>query len=118
MIIDMENKEFEKNEIDLFENQYMTYFEQLNTMIRHKKDIETKEKVLKEKIEKAMDEYGIKSIDNRYITITRVAGGDDKLTVDLVALEKDSPRKYTNLLKLYPKVVKGKKAYVTFKVKA
>ena len=36
-------------------------------------------------------EYGIKSIDNQYLKIIRVAGSEGKTTIDLDAMEKKEP---------------------------
>lgn len=117
MIKDLNDKDFEKNEVTLFENQYMTVFKQLKALTTAKKKLEADEKKAKEQIKRAMDEFGIKSIDNDIIKITRVAAGKDSVTVDLEAFKVAEPEEYADLLADYPKTVKGKAGYVTFKVK-
>lgn len=117
MIKDMKDQEFKPNEIALFENQYLAAMKQVADVTKTKKKLEAEEKKIKAKIEKAMDEFGIKSIDNQYITISRVAAGQDKITVDLETLKAEEPDLYDDLIADYPKTVKGKKAFVTFKVK-
>lgn len=117
MIKDMNDKEFEPKEIALFESQYMTAFEKLAAAVKAKKQLEKDEKNLKEQLQKAMDEFGIKSIDNKFVKITRVAGSADKVTVDLEAFAKAEPKNYGELLEDYPKTVKGKAGYVKFDVK-
>ena len=109
MIKDMNNKDFESKEVALFENQYLAAMKKLAEMTKAKKKLEAEEKKVKESIEKAMNEYGIKSIDNMIITITRVAAGTDKLTVDVDQLAKEEPELYADLIKDYPKQLKGKR---------
>lgn len=117
MIKDMQDKDFEPAEIALFESQYMTVFQQLSEIEKVKKKLEEESKKLKKQFEKVMDEYGIKSISNQYITITRVAAVPSKTTVDLEAFAKAEPKNYAELLADYPKVSSGKSGYVSFKVK-
>lgn len=102
-------------QIQVFENQHMQVFQQLAQVTKTKKELEEQEKKFKEQLEKAMDEHGIKSIDNQYLKITRVAESSSK-SIDLKALEKEEPKLYGELLEDYPKVT-NKKAYLTFKVK-
>ena len=117
MITSMDEREFTQNEIELYEGHYMTVFKRLAEMVKTTKQIEEDEKKIKEQIEKSMDEFGIKSIDNQYINITRVAAGSNKVTIDLDAFMKAEPNNYAELLADYPKEVKGRAAYVTFKIK-
>ena len=117
MIKDMQDKDFEPAEIALFESQYMTVFQQLSEIEKVKKKLEEESKKLKKQFEKVMDEYGIKSISNQYITITRVAAVPSKTTIDLEAFAKAEPKNYAELLADYPKVSSGKSGYVSFKVK-
>lgn len=103
------------NEVQVFEQQHMQVFKQLADITKAKKQIEDQEKKVKEQLEKAMDEYDIKSIDNQYLKITRV-NGSTSTSIDLKALEKEEPKLYSELLEDYPKVT-TKKSYLTFKVK-
>lgn len=105
----------EKNEVQVFEQQHMQVFQQLADITKQKKLIEDQEKKVKADLEKAMDAYGIKSIDNRFLKITRV-NGSTSTSIDLKALEKEEPKLYAELLEDYPKVT-NRKAYLTFKVK-
>lgn len=105
----------EKNEIQVFEQQHMQVFQQLADITKQKKLIEDQEKKVKAELEKAIDAYGIKSIDNRFLKITRV-NGSTSTSIDLKALEKEEPKLYAELLEDYPKVT-NRKAYLTFKVK-
>lgn len=104
-----------KNEIQVFENQYMEVFKELSNVTKTKKELEEQEKKIKANLQKAMDAYDIKSIDNQYIKITRV-NGSTSTSIDLKALEKEEPELYAELLEDYPKVT-NRKPYLTFKVK-
>lgn len=117
MIKDFNDKEFAPNEVALFNEQYLAAFRKLADAVKAKKKLEQDEKALKEQLQKAMDEFGIKSIDNEYIKITRVAGGKDSVTVDLKAFQEKEPNNYKELLADYPKTVKGRSGYVKFEVK-
>lgn len=57
------------NEIQVFENKYMAVMENIALLEKQVKDLQDKQKALKADLEKAMDEYDIKSIDNDYLKI-------------------------------------------------
>lgn len=103
------------NDVQVFEQQHMQAFQQLINIVKEKKQLEDQEKELKEKLKEAMDAYGIKSIDNRFLKITRV-NGSTSTSINLKTLEKEEPKLYFELLEDYPKVT-NRKAYLTFKVK-
>ena len=105
----------EKNEVQVFEQQHMEVFQKLSDVVKTKKHLEDQEKKFKEQLEKAMDQYDIKSIDNHFVKITRV-NGSTSTSVDLKAMEEKEPKLYAELLEDYPKV-STKKSYLTFKVK-
>lgn len=107
--------EEKKNEVALFEQQYLAVFQQLQQIKVAKTTLEKQEKEAKEKLEKAMSEYGIKSIKNDYITISYVEGSTTE-AIDLAALKEKEPELYEELLNDYKKVT-SKKAYVKFLVK-
>ena len=117
MIKPMSGDAFTSKEIAMFNQQYMTVFQQLANLALEKQKLEQAEAKAKEQIEKAMDEYGIQSIDNDFIRITRVAAGEDSMTVDLKSFQEKEPNNYAELLADYPKPIKGRKAYVLFKPK-
>ena len=104
-----------KNEIQVFENQYMEVFKELSNVTKTKKELEEQEKKIKANLQKAMDAYDIKSIDNQYIKITRV-NGSTSTSIDWKAMQKEEPKLYAELLEDYPKVT-NRKPYLTFKVK-
>lgn len=104
-----------QTEVQVFENQYLQAFKQLSEITKTKKQLEEQEKKVKSQLEKAMDEYEIKSIDNEFLKITRVAASSST-SIDLKALEEKEPKLHQELLEDYPKVT-NRKAYLTFKVK-
>ena len=105
----------ENNQVQVFEQQHMEVFQKLSDVVKTKKQLEEQEKKVKEDLEKAMDAYDIKSIDNQFLKITRV-NGSTSTSIDLKALEEKEPKLYGELLEDYPKVT-TKKSYLTFKVK-
>lgn len=112
-----ESKAFTEEEIAIFEEKYMVACKQLSEAVKQKKALEDQEKKVKATLEKVMDEYGIKSMDNPFIRFTRIAENPGKTTVDLDKMEKEEPDLYADLLKDYPKVTGKKKAYVKFDTK-
>lgn len=103
------------NEVTVFENKYMSVMANIAALDKQVKTLQDQQKTLKADLEKAMNEYNIKSIDNEYVKITRVEATESK-SIDLKALEKKEPELYDELLEDYPKVTK-RKAYVRITVK-
>lgn len=79
MIESMTDKEFSEKEIVAFEERYLAAFQQLSHIANRRKWYEDEEKKAKAAIQKIMDEYGIKSIDNQYMKITRVSAGERQI---------------------------------------
>ena len=67
-----------KNQIALFEQKYLSAFQDLQQMKKAKETLEKREVDIKNELLDAMKEYGIKSIKNEYITIS---GGHDFSTI-------------------------------------
>lgn len=109
--------EFTKNEIQTFNEQYLAMMENLANTTLEIKRLQDDQKKAKAVIGKAMDEYGIKSIDNKFVKIIRVAGSDGKETIDLDALKKEEPELYEELLADYPTITGKKAPSVRFDVK-
>lgn len=103
------------NEVTVFENKYMAVMANIALLDKQVKEMQEQQKSLKADLEAAMDEYDIKSIDNEFLKITRVAASSST-SIDLKTLQKKEPALYGELLEDYPKVT-NKKAYVMFKVK-
>ena len=108
---------FTTEELQVFENQYLAIFQNLAEVTKQKKALEDQEKKAKSQLEKLMDEYGIKSLDNQFIKIIRVAANPGKQTIDLEKLLKEEPELHAELLADYPKTTGARKAYVKFDVK-
>lgn len=108
---------FTTEELQVFENQYLAIFQNLAEVTKQKKKLEDQEKKAKSQLEKLMDEYGIDSIDNQFIKITRVAANPGKQTIDIDKLLEKEPELHAELLADYPKTTGAKKAYVKFNVK-
>lgn len=104
----------ETTAIQVFEQKYMKVFQNLSDLKKEQDRLADIEKKTKAYIEKAMDEYGITSVKNDLITITRIEASESK-SIDLTELSKKEPKLYGELLEDYPKV-STKKAYVRFTV--
>lgn len=102
-------------EIQVFENKYMAVMANIALLDKQVKEMQEQQKALKADLEKAMNEYEIKSIDNEYLKITRVEESTST-SIDLKALQKKEPALYGELLEDYPKITK-RKAYVKITVK-
>ena len=112
-----EDSQFTEQELQVFEEKYLSVMKDLADATIQKKRLEEQEKKFKGQLEKVMDEYGIKSIDNQFLKIIRVAGSDGKTTVDLDKMQKEEPELYQELLEDYPKTTGKKKASIRFDVK-
>jgi len=96
----------------------MDVFKEISKVTNLKKSLEQQEAEFKEKLEKAMDQFEIKSIDNDYIKITRIAENPGKQTIDIDKMKKEEPKLFDELLEDYPKITGKKKAYIKFEVKS
>lgn len=103
------------NQVQIFENKYMAVMANIALLDKQVKEMQEQQKALKADLEKAMNEYEIKSIDNEYLKITRVEESTST-SIDLKALQKKEPALYGELLEDYPKITK-RKAYVKITVK-
>ena len=110
-------EQFTEQETQVFEEQYLAVMSSLSAMTKQKKALEDQEKKVKEQLEKAMDEFGIKSVENQFLKITRVAASAGKQTVDLDKMQKKEPKLFEDLLADYPKISGAKKSFVRFDVK-
>lgn len=109
--------EFTQKEIQAFNEKYLAVMKGLAETKIEIKRLQDVEKKAKTSLEKVMDEYGIKSIDNKYLKIIRVAGSPAKETIDLDRLKKEEPELYEELLADYPKKTGGKASSVRFDAK-
>ncbi|MDY5929879.1 MAG: hypothetical protein SPJ27_07585 [Candidatus Onthovivens sp.] len=104
-----------KNQIALFEQKYLSAFQDLQQMKKAKETLEKREIDIKNELLDAMKEYGIKSIKNEYITISYVDGTTTE-TIDLKALQEKEPELYKELLEDYKKTT-IRNPYVKFVIK-
>lgn len=112
-----ESKGFTEGEITELEKQYLSVMKSLSETVKAKKKLEEDEKKVKKQLEKVMDDYGIKSVDNQFLKIIRVAGSEGKQTIDIDAMAEKEPELYQELLADYPKTTGAKKASIRFDVK-
>lgn len=102
-------------EVAKFENKYLAVMTAIAFHAQQEKELAAKTKQLKLDLENAMDEHGIKSIDNDLLKITRIEASSST-SIDLKELQKKEPKLYGELLEDYPKVT-NRKASVRFTVK-
>lgn len=104
-----------ENKLALFEQNYLPVFKELQEYKKAKAFLEEQEAKAKEELEKAMKEYGIKSIKNDYITISYVEGSTTEV-FDINAFKEREPELYQELFDDYKKT-KTTKSYVKFIIK-
>jgi pantothenate kinase-related protein Tda10 len=103
------------NDLQIFEQSNLAIFQKLAEFKKAQEQMKSQEEELKAQIEKAMEEYCVKSFKNEYITISYVEGSTSE-SIDLKELEKKEPELYKDLLGDYPKIT-TRKPYVKFLVK-
>ena len=113
----LDDSKYTESEIQVFDSKYLDMMKNLSSVVEQKKKLELQEKKVKDQLSKVMDEYGIKSIDNQYLKITRTAGSEGTPTIDLEKMQKKEPKLYMELLADYPKVSGARKAGLRFDVK-
>lgn len=104
-----------ENEVQVFEKNNLVIFQRLAEFKKAKDEMEAQEAKLKEALEKSMQEHGIKSFRNDYVTLSYVEASTSE-TIDLKAMQEKEPKLYAELLEDYRKVT-SKKAYVRITVK-
>lgn len=103
------------NKVVLFEQQSLALMQQLSELKRKKEEIEAADVEVRKKLQQAMDQYGIVSFKNEYVTISNIPASETT-TVDLKKLQEKEPECYQGLIEDYPKVTK-KAGYVRILVK-
>ncbi|MEH6940800.1 hypothetical protein [Bacillus sp. JJ722] len=103
------------NELQAFENKHMMLMANVAQHVQQEQLLKEKTKKLKEELGAAMDEFGVTSIDNEFVKITRVKGSTST-TLDATKLKNSEPKLFGELLGDYPKVT-NRSASVTIKVK-
>lgn len=77
-------------ELEVFKSQAATTIKAIADIVTAKKDLEEKEKVMKEQLQKAMEQHGIKSFDNEVIKVTYMTESI-RNSVDSAKLKKKYP---------------------------
>lgn len=104
-----------ENELQVFEKNNLVVFQRLAEFKKAKDEMEKQEAKLKEALEKSMQEHGIKSFKNDYVTLSYVEASTSE-TIDLKAMQEKEPKLYDELLGDYRKVT-NRKPYVKIVVK-
>jgi|GEM_PF-872364 len=91
-------------ELQLFEEKNLAVFKEMAAITAQKKELEKTEKKLKEELLEQFEKYGIKKLNNDYITITYVKGSETK-TLDVDEFKELEPDNYYYLLKDFHKKV-------------
>lgn len=100
-----------------FEQKHMMAFMELRNLENNIAAQEERLKAVKAQILKGMEEYGIKSIDNEYVTISYVAPTPGKPKLDETAWRAEDPEGYNAVFEKYNKMAGAKKGYVRIKTK-
>lgn len=77
-------------ELEVFKSKEATVIKAISDIVTQKKSLEDQEKMMKEQLQKAMEQHGIKSFDNEVIKITYVAESV-RNSVDSAKLKKKYP---------------------------
>ena len=107
-----EDAVFEGTDLEVFNNKAAAVIKRISNITSQKKQLEEAEKEMKEQLQKAMEQYGIKSFDNDVIKVTYV-DASTRNSVDSAKLKKNYPDiaaecSKTSNVKAYVKVeVKG-----------
>ena len=104
-----------ENELVLFEQKSLAVMQELKRIKEEKERLEKIDADLRSQLQVVMDEYGVTSFKNDYVTISNIAP-TESVTVDLKKLEEKEPECYKGLIEDYPKVTK-RKGYVKILVK-
>lgn len=87
--------ELSNNELQAFQN--------YAAVVNQKKEIEKREKEIKEQLLELMEYHGVKKIDNEILTLTYIAESKT-VNVDWKAVKAEEPEVYEELLNDFPKV--------------
>lgn len=102
-------------EIEHFNSAALDVMRNIATLATQKKDIEAQDKAMRDELLSLCEEYGVESIDNEYVKITKVKGSSS-VSIDLKKLESKEPELYGELLEDYPKKTE-RKAYLRITAK-
>ena len=89
----------ETKELTLFQSNAVAVMQEIANLDRMKKELDAKDKVLRQELQEAMDKYGIKKFENDILKITYVEP-TTRSTIDSARLKKELPsvaEKYTKV---------------------
>ena len=101
----------------IFEQKNMMAFIELRNLSLEIDRQKERMDAIKETLFKGMDENGIKSIDNEYITITFVDASIGKPALDEKTWKAEDPESYRKVFNQYNKMSGAKKAHIRIKAK-
>ena len=93
-----------------FNSEAMIIMKDIAGIAQTRKTLEQHDKELRATLLKLCEKYGVKTIDNDFVKITKV-DGSESVNVDLKKLQKMDGELYADLLEEYPKITK-RKAYM------
>lgn len=91
-----------ENAITVFNNNYMATMQRYADLEQTIKDLDATKKKVRAELQRAMEDYGIRSIENDICKITVVAESDS-ITIDTSALRISKPDVYDDLVDAFPK---------------
>lgn len=89
----------EENANQVFESNSTAVIQAITDIVTQKKELEEKEKIMREQLEKSMGDYGVKKFENEQLSVTYVEA-TTRASIDSKALKKDLPdiaAKYTKI---------------------
>lgn len=110
-----QGESFSEAEIQAIETQYLEQMKDLAELTVRRKELEKSEKLIKNQLKKAFQEYGIKSIDNEFIKITYIPSSKS-VSLDTKKFKEAEPEYYEELMKDYSKET-TRSATIRFNVK-
>lgn len=101
-----------ENKALIFEQKHMMAFLELRNLQKSIDAAEDRMKEIRETLLKGMEENGIKSIDNEYVTISHVNGTPGKPKLDEKAWRAEDPEGYNKVFQKYNKMAGARRASV------
>ena len=94
-----ENAVLEGGEMIAFEEKALTVIQAIADIASKKKELEDQDKMMREQLEVAMEQYNIKSFENDLVKITYTEP-TTRISVDSAKLKKNHPDVYTDCCKV------------------
>ena len=80
----------ENTELTLFQSNAMAIMQEIANLDRMKKELDAKDKVMRQELQEVMDKYGVKKFENDILKITYVEP-TTRTTIDSTRLKKELP---------------------------